>query len=107
MKLLYQGKLKPGSFESVIGKSFADLDKQYDQFLAVKSDQVEKFLTQPSRRTELALPGAGLSDLAFEQLAKCHNLQWLDLTANRVTGAQIQKLNGCDQLSQLFMTTCA
>ncbi len=107
LKLLYQGKLKPGSFESVIGKSFADLDKQYDQFLAVKSDQVEKFLAQPSRKTELALPRAGLTDAAFDEIAKCHNLQWLDLTANRVTGGQIEKLNGCDQLSQLFMTTCA
>ena len=107
LKLLYQGKLKPGSFESVVGKSFTEMDEQYNQFLAVKSDQVEKFLKQPYRRTELALPGAALTDQAFDAIAKCHNLQWLDLTANRVTGAQIQKIHGCDQLSQLFMTSCA
>jgi hypothetical protein len=106
LKLLYQGKLKPGTFESVIGKSFADLDEQYNQFLAVKSDQVEKFLTQPDRRTELALAGAALTDRAFDAISRCHHLQWLDLTANQVSAAQIQKLADCDQLSQLFMTNC-
>lgn len=106
LKLLYQGKLKPGSFEAVIGKSFSELDQLYNQFLAVKSDQVESFLTQPDRRTELALPGAALTDLAFDVIAKCRNLQWLDLTANRVSGTQLRKLSGCQQLSQLFLTNC-
>ena len=33
LRLIYAGKLKPGSFEKLVGKSFAQLDERYPEFL--------------------------------------------------------------------------
>jgi len=107
LKLMYTGKLKPGSFEKVLGASFDKLDEQYVEFLRVRSEQVEKRLSLPEERTELALPAAKLTDGAYELIGQCSRLEWLDLTANRVTRKQIEMLKGCDQLNKLFLTNCA
>ena len=106
MKLLYAGKLKPGTFEKVIGLSYDEMDKQYQTFLRVSSEEVADFLSEPESRTELALPGAKLTDSAFESLGRCKNLTWLDLSANQISGPQMNQLGGMNRLSQLFLTNC-
>jgi len=107
LNLLYTGKLKPETFEEVIGSRFEELDEQYVEFLKVQSEKVIKFLSLPATRTELALPAAKLTDLDFELIGQCHALRWIDLTANRVTGKQIEMLKSCQQLDELFLTNCA
>jgi len=41
MKLVYKGRLKSGTFEKIIGKSFEELDLQYLQYLVASSRQLE------------------------------------------------------------------
>ncbi len=106
LRLIYAGKLKSGSFEKLVGKSWTELDQRYTEFLGVDADLVKTHLSQPLTRTELSLPNGTLDQKAFEAIGQCHNLQWLDVSRNAVGGPQIQALNDCDQLSQLFLVGC-
>lgn len=106
MRLIYAGKLKPGSFEELIGKSFAQLDSRYPQYLIAPSQQVENFLSQPQSRTELSLPSAELTVNAMKAIGECHHLTWLDLSRNVVDGNHVRPLENCKSLSQLFMIGC-
>jgi len=106
LRLIYAGKLKPGSFEKLVGKTFEELDQRYPEFLGVDSSHVALHLSQPLTRTELSLPNGRLDQEAFKEIGKCLNLQWLDVSRNQVTGKHIQALNQCNQLSQLFLVGC-
>ena len=106
MRLVSRARIKPGKFEEVMGKSNEELDKQYDSFLRVTSKQVEKHLARPASRTELSLTSADLKPAAFDVIGKCVNLNWLDLSANTITAADLMKLKGCQRLHQLFLTQC-
>lgn len=107
LQLLYKGKLKADSFTQIIGKSFQELDEQYIDFLAIDSNRVENFLSQPFKRTELALPKGKLTDEALNSVGNCENLQWLDLTANLLTGSKLKPVAKCKKLGKLFLTNCA
>ena len=106
LKLMYQGKLKPGSFEKILGVNFNQLDQNYDGFLKIDAKTVSRYLVNCKYITGLALPRAGLDDAAFQAIGNCHRLQWLDVAANSVTAKQIESLRGCEQLTQLFLTGC-
>lgn len=102
---LYRGKpLRPGRFEELIGRSYAELDKRYPQYLSVPSSQVENFLTAPLLRTELSLVTSQLEEGAFTAIGRCHLLNWLDLSGNMITVARIQQLSSCRKLRQLILT---
>ncbi len=106
LRLVYKGRLKPDSLPQIIGRSFEELDQQYAQFLKVDSQTVAHFLTQPETRTELSVSQAGLDFDAYQAIGHCINLNWLDLSGNRITKAGMAELKECDRLSQLFMTQC-
>lgn len=106
MRLIFAGKLKPGSFEKLVGKTWDQLDARYPEFLGVDADQIVSHLSQPLTRTELSLPNSQLDQQAFQAIGKCLNLQWLDVSRNQVTGKHIAALNQCNQLSQLFLVGC-
>ena len=106
LRLIYAGKLKPGSFEKLVGKKFAQLDKRYPEFLGVDADLVRTHLSQPLTRTELSLSNGRLDLEAFQAIGTCHNLQWLDVSQNAVRGQHIRALKQCHQLSQLFLVGC-
>lgn len=106
LRLIYAGKLKPGSFEKLVGKTFAQLDTRYPDFLSVDADLIKSYLSQPLTRTELSLPNGRLDQEAFEAIGTCRNLQWLDVSRNKVSGANITALKECHQLSQLFLVGC-
>ena len=106
LRFIYAGKLKPGSFEKLVGKKFAQLDKRYPEFLGVDADLVRTHLSQPLTRTELSLSNGRLDLEAFQAIGTCHNLQWLDVSQNAVRGQHIRALKQCHQLSQLFLVGC-
>ncbi len=106
MKLVYKGRLKPSTFERVIGKSFDELDRRYAEYLIVTSDLVEKRIAKPEKLTELSVPGANLRTLAYEAIGECKNLTWLDLSKNAISLDQFSRLKGCQKIDQLILTEC-
>ncbi len=106
IKLLYKGRLKKGTFEKVIGKSFEELDQRYEEYLIVDSELVERRIANPEKVTELSVPGANLRTLAYEAIGECKNLTWLDLSRNGVSLKQLEKLKGCQKIDQLILTEC-
>lgn len=107
LKLLYVGKLKPGTFEKIMGQSYDSFDREYQKFLRVEADEVAKYLSKPETRTELSVPASSLNEAAFQSIGRCKNLTWIDLTANRISGKEIRELLECTKLQQLFLTNCA
>ena len=103
LRLSYQGKLKPGAFEKLIGKSFAEIETQYDQFLRVDATTLSS-LEAPEKRTELCLTGAKLESESLQALSRCKNLKWLDLSACDIRDQRLAPLRSCESLRQLFLT---
>ncbi len=106
LRLLYQGKLKPDSFEKFVGISIADLEREYRNYLKPSSQQVQSFLLQPESRTELAFPTIQLDVGALNTIGRCAELQWLDLSTTSIDHARLNALRGCAKLEQLFLTGC-
>jgi len=106
MKVIHKRKVKPNSFEKLIGKSMPQLDLQYLNFLETSNGEVSGYLLRPELRTEMALPNANLSESGFESVGKCKRLRWLDVTGSKVSAASITALKDCDRLKQLFLTRC-
>ncbi len=103
LQLSYQGKLKSGSFEKIIGKTFDEIDAGYAEFLKIQRGQLE-YLNATTTQTELALIAAPLEDDSLAKVAQCTNLSWLDLSACDVRGQRLVYLKNCEQLEQLFLT---
>ena len=106
LRLIYKGRVKTGSFEKIIGKSFEELDARYKSYLQVTSEMIEQYLALPEMRTELSVPGANLKTAAYDSIGRCHALTWLDLSRNSITADQFTKLKSCQQLNQLILTQC-
>jgi Leucine-rich repeat (LRR) protein len=105
--LIHKGKVKPGTFQKIIGQTYQQLDDRYQEHLAVDSDTVARFLSKPESRTELSLPGANLQTAAFKQIAKCTNLTFLDLSKNAITTDQFVLLKDCQKINRLLLTSCS
>ena len=106
MKAIHKQNVKDGAFEKLMDKSYPQMDLEYLKFLEVTSKEVVDYLSNPELRTELALPGAELTEEAFARIAECKNLKWLDLTGSKVTAKSLAMLSQCDKLRQLFLTSC-
>ena len=107
MWLIHKGKVKPGTFEKVIGQTYEELDQRYQAFLQVDSDTVVKYLSKPAQRTELSLPDADLQTAAYEQLAKCTNLTFLDMSKNAIAEDNFVQLKDCQKINRLILTSCS
>lgn len=103
LRLSYQGKLKPDSFEQIMGQSYDDIETAYDKFLRVAPESLAT-LDAPAKRTELCLIGATLRDDSLESVGRCNNLRWLDLSACDVRGQRLMPLKSITRLGQLFLT---
>ncbi len=106
LKIMYQGKVKPGRFQSAIGKTFLELDEQYVDFLKIQPSEITRFLIRPDLKTELSLPGVNLNLDDFKAIGKCTRISWLDLSGSRLPNACFSKLKHCGQLNQLFLNGC-
>ena len=106
LRLSYLGKLKKDSFPKIIGLTMEEIDAAYPDFLQVERGQVEAGISAPNLRTELALPRSQLSPAALQQIGRCPQLIWLDLSASDLRGKTLAGIQGCHQLRQLFLTGC-
>lgn len=106
IKAMHKQNVKPDAFEKLLNKPLAQIDLEYLKFLEVKSSDVVDHLSSVDTRTELALPGAELTEEAFAKIAQCEQLKWLDLTGSKITAKSMALLSQCDQLRQLFLTSC-
>ncbi|MFK7768283.1 MAG: leucine-rich repeat domain-containing protein [Mariniblastus sp.] len=107
LNLIHKKRVKAGAFEKIMKRSFANWDARYPEFLKIDSKHVERFLSKPESRRELALPAAGLKLPAYEAISQCVNLQWLDISQNTVTLQQLATLKTCTKIHQLIMTNCS
>lgn len=106
LRSMYQGKVKPGRFQSALGKTFLELDEQYVDFLKIQPSEIIRFLNRPELKTELSLPGVDLTLKDFEAMGECVQLSWLDLSGSKLPSDCFFKLEDCNQLSQLFLNGC-
>jgi hypothetical protein len=107
MKVIHKRKVKPDTFEKIIGKAMPQLDLQYLKFLETSNSEVSDYLLRPELRTEMALPNADLSVSGFDSIGKCQRLRWLDVTGSKISPAAIEALKDCTRLKQLFLTRCS
>ena len=106
LKLMYTGKLRDGTFTKLTGLDDANFESEYSAYLRTKNPAVEQFLTRPLTRTELAMGNPQLSQRAFAEIGKCTNLDWLDLSDNRIDSARLACLKGCDVLQEIYFSNC-
>jgi hypothetical protein len=107
LQLLYRGKtVRTGKLEELLGASLDQLDQRYRQYLIVDADRIARHLSAPSARTVLSFAKSELNDESYAAIGKCHNLNWLDLSGNRVSPQQIGLLSDCKNLQQLILTQC-
>ncbi len=107
MKVIHKRKVKPDSFEKIIGKAMPQLDLQYLKFLETSNTEVSDYLLRPELRTEMAVPNADLSVSGFDSIGRCQRLRWLDVTGSKISPASIEALKDCGRLRQLFLTRCS
>lgn len=105
--LIHKGKVKPSTFEDVMGRTHEQLDEQYQEFLKVDSKTVVDYLSKPMSRTELSLPGADLQRQAYDRIAECINLTFLDLSKNSITTDNFVQLKPCQQINRMILTSCS
>ena len=103
LELAYRGRLKTGVFEKLIGKSFDQVETEYESFLKVKPEQLAT-LAAAGEREELMLIGTKLQEDSLALVGDCVNLQWLDLSGCDVRGERLRYLKSCTKLRQLFLT---
>ncbi len=107
LQQVYKGrKIRPGTFEALMGLTYPELDRRYREYLRVDPDRVANHLSLPLTRTELSLAGSQLNDRGYTAIGQCHNLNWLDLSQNRLSSTQLVKLKDCQKITQLFLTEC-
>ncbi len=106
LELCYSGKLKPTTWDAVVGLDDSEVDRQYPEFLKVSERQLVEHLLAPETRTELALIGISTSADVYRRLSECRRLNWLDLSGTDVRGSGLKELESCGELRQLFLTGC-
>ena len=107
LEMAYRGRtIREGSIEEVLGRSFEELDQRYPEFLRVDRDQINRFLSANDSRTELSFPYAGLDTTSFQQIGKCKNLNWLDISGNLISASDLAHLRDCQSLVQIILKGC-
>lgn len=106
LKAAHKQKINAKVFQKTLGLTFEELEEDYDKFLQVKNWDVENRIEKPGNREVLAIPDSELDDGAFDVLAGCQKLQWLDLSGNTLYVHNAKKLNKLDSLGQLFLSRC-
>lgn len=106
LNLAYTKRPRPNSFQKILGTTNSELDQHYREYLKVPTQSVTDFLGKPELQTVLSVANAQLDGPAFKSIGRCVNLTWLDVSGSMITRERLQSLDGCDQLTQIFMTEC-
>ena len=103
LTLIYRGKLKPGSFETLLGTSFTEIENGYHAFLKIDESQL-RYLDSRSISKELALIGIRLKEHSMSKFTGGGRFDWLDLSACYARGSRLKFLKTCDYIDSLFLT---
>lgn len=103
IQLVYQRKAKLDSLETLCSATHSQLEAEYKQFLAVDGENVKSHLTDPRRRTELALGFSNIDSSIGPALAECRHLRWLQLSRTAVNDELFPALGQLTELEQLFL----
>jgi hypothetical protein len=103
IEAVYQRKAKTDTLAVLCGKSTAELEEEYREFLTVDRDQVVQFLFDGPRRTELALGYSNVDGSIAAALRECVNLRWLQLSRTHVDDSIGPALESMSHLKQLFL----
>lgn len=104
LEVLYRpGRQRPDGLEVMTKTDYAALDEGYRSFLQVEPQELEHFLLKPSRQRNLVLAFGEIGDDALASIQDCDNLEWLDLTATKITDKGLQSLPNLKSLRQLFL----
>lgn len=106
LKLSYQGRLRKGSFEKLVGLNGTRFEDGYFEFLKTPNETIEQYLLAPETRRELSLGNANISRAALEEVGRCTNLQLLDLSENQIDGQDLELLADCDQIDEVYLSNC-
>ena len=102
IKLLYQGKLKPDSFEKVLGMDSKQIEQKYEVFISRKGNLHRDLVNRG--QTELAFPFTPITESDIAAIARCEQLSWLDLTGGSLPESGISKLANCKKLRELYLS---
>lgn len=102
LEQIYQGRDTPSSLTELTGRSWAELEAAYRDFLNVTDDDLAA-LPAPARVLDLALGRTAVTDRGMPHVARCVQLRWLDLSFTAVTDTGFARLAPCSALRQLFL----
>ncbi|WP_210421378.1 DUF1570 domain-containing protein [Mariniblastus fucicola] len=106
MRQIHVRNVKPNVFQAMIGRSYAELDKDYAEFLKVSSRDVEKRIENIGTISELAAMDGKLRDSAFDVIGSCINLRKLDVSKAKFTKERATGLQRLDLLEELYLNAC-
>jgi hypothetical protein len=102
LRSVYQHTDLPISLTRHTKTSFAELERQYLQFLKVTDDDLAN-TSALDRVTQLSLGGTGVTDEGMRFLAPCQKLEWLDLSLAPISDEGLKHLSAATSLEQLFL----
>lgn len=100
LRLVYRGAAQPATLAAELGRSFADLDQQYLDSLAV-TDADLAFVDR--RAASLCLAHTQVTDAGLAGLVDLGRLTWLDLSFTSAGDAAAALLAGAPKLDQLSL----
>lgn len=106
MKLIHQRKVKPATFQAMIGRTYEQLDEDYAKFLKPTNADVEKRIENTGTIAELAAMDAKLRDSAFDVIGTCINLRKLDISKSNFTKERALEFQRLDLLEELYLNAC-
>ncbi|MBW3600137.1 MAG: hypothetical protein KY475_23045 [Planctomycetes bacterium] len=100
---VHQGRDRAETLAALADTPYAELDKQYRDFLDVTDEDLADS-RPPARIAMLSLGGASITDAGLAHLARYPNLTWLNLAGTRITDAGLQHVAQCKDLETLYLT---
>jgi hypothetical protein len=100
---VHQGRDRPETLAQLTDTDYADLDRQYREFLNV-TDADLAASRPPGNIAMLSLGGTAISDAAMSHLSRYPNLTWLNLANTRITDESMSHVARLKLLETLYLT---
>jgi hypothetical protein len=100
---VHQGRDRPETLAQLSGTEYADLDRQYLEFLDV-TDADLAAARPPAKIAMLSLGGTAVTDAGLANLSRYPSLTWLNLANTRVTDEGLGHVAGLKELQTLYLT---
>ena len=101
---VYRGRDSHATLETIIGKSYAELDDEYRQFLRLSDQDLLELDPRVSARN-LAIGCTDVTDRGVENL-RLDQVRWMDFMQTRVTDNGLKRIGEARDLRQLSLVGC-